>query len=72
MSVFAKFLYYLIRGYQLIISPYIPSSCRFHPTCSCYALQAIKKHGAWKGGWLSIKRICKCHPWSAGGIDKVP
>ncbi|MDI9471994.1 MAG: membrane protein insertion efficiency factor YidD [Bacillota bacterium] len=61
----------LIRFYQRIISPLKPPSCRFIPTCSEYSRQAIEKYGAVKGGWLSIKRICKCHPFHPGGIDPL-
>ena len=62
----------LVRLYQLIISPYLPSSCRYHPTCSQYGIDALRQHGALKGGWLGIKRIARCHPWSEGGYDPVP
>lgn len=62
----------LIRGYQLAISPMFPPSCRFSPTCSCYAQEALGKHGAWRGGWLSIKRVLRCNPWNDGGYDPVP
>lgn len=62
----------IIRGYQLFISPVVGSSCRFYPTCSHYAREAIEKHGAAKGGWLSLKRIGRCHPWNEGGVDPVP
>ncbi|MDZ7772823.1 MAG: membrane protein insertion efficiency factor YidD [Balneolaceae bacterium] len=62
----------IIRAYQLVISPWFPGSCRYHPTCSSYALEAVRRHGAIKGGWLGLKRIARCHPWSAGGHDPVP
>lgn len=62
----------IVRFYQLVISPWTASSCRYHPTCSQYSLEAVKKHGALKGGWLTIKRIGRCHPWSDGGHDPVP
>ncbi|ARC69287.1 membrane protein insertion efficiency factor YidD [Bacillus licheniformis] len=62
----------LIRFYQKWISPALPPTCRFYPTCSNYGLEAIEKHGAFKGGWLTIKRILKCHPFNPGGIDPVP
>ncbi len=62
----------LVRIYQGGISPLIPSSCRFSPTCSHYTLEALKTHGLFKGGWLSIKRISKCHPWGGDGYDPVP
>ncbi|MGB5378322.1 membrane protein insertion efficiency factor YidD [Muriicola sp.] len=63
---------FLVRGYQLLISPYTPSSCRYSPTCSQYTLEALKKHGLFKGGWLAIKRIFSCHPWGGSGYDPVP
>lgn len=62
----------LIRFYQLVISPIKPPTCRFYPTCSHYGLEAVRCHGAAKGGWLTIKRICKCHPFHPGGFDPVP
>lgn len=63
---------FLIRFYQVCISPFTPSACRFSPTCSTYTLQALKKHGLIKGGWLGIKRIASCHPWGKSGYDPVP
>ena len=62
----------LVKVYQWTISPILGSSCRFHPTCSVYALGAIENHGAIRGGLLAVKRISKCHPWHDGGIDPVP
>ncbi len=62
----------LVRGYQLLISPVLPPSCRFEPTCSSYAIEAIQIHGAWRGGWLAIKRLGRCQPFCAGGYDPVP
>lgn len=68
-----KFLLLLIlRLYRKAISPYLGNNCRFHPTCSVYAMQAIEKYGAGKGVWLAMKRIGKCHPLHPGGIDEVP
>lgn len=61
-----------VRGYQLIISPNFPASCRYTPTCSQYALEALEKHGAIKGTYLSVKRILRCHPWGSHGYDPVP
>lgn len=61
-----------IRFYQLAISPMLPSSCRYTPTCSQYAMEAIKKHGPLKGLWLGIKRILSCNPWGGSGYDPVP
>ncbi|MDL2269221.1 membrane protein insertion efficiency factor YidD [Desulfosarcina sp. OttesenSCG-928-A07] len=62
----------LIRGYQIFISPLTGPTCRFFPTCSAYAYEAIKRHGGIKGGILSVKRIVRCHPFSPGGVDLVP
>jgi putative membrane protein insertion efficiency factor len=62
----------LVRGYQLMISPYFPSSCKYTPTCSHYAIGALDAHGALKGSWLSVTRILRCHPWAEGGHDPVP
>jgi putative membrane protein insertion efficiency factor len=63
---------WLIRGYQYAISPMLPQSCRFHPTCSAYALEAVRRYGVLKGLWLAARRLAKCHPWHSGGIDPVP
>ncbi|MFW8591478.1 membrane protein insertion efficiency factor YidD [Glaciecola sp. 2405UD65-10] len=62
----------IVRFYQLFISPFLGQNCRFHPTCSCYAHQALKEHGALTGSYLAIKRIIKCQPMHPGGIDLVP
>lgn len=62
----------LIRLYQVVISPLTPATCRFEPTCSHYSAEAIQKHGVFKGIWLSVKRISKCHPWGKSGYDPVP
>lgn len=62
----------LLRGYKLLISPWLPSACRFYPTCSCYMHDAIGTHGAGRGIYLGIRRLLKCHPWHPGGIDPVP
>ncbi|MEH7343409.1 membrane protein insertion efficiency factor YidD [Bacillus sp. JJ1532] len=67
-----KILLGLIRFYQIVISPLKPPTCRFYPTCSHYGLEAVKRFGALKGGWLTIKRIMKCHPFHPGGFDPVP
>jgi len=62
----------IIRGYRLLLSPWWGNACRFHPTCSHYAEQAIDRHGALKGSWMAFKRVGRCHPWCAGGFDPVP
>jgi putative membrane protein insertion efficiency factor len=62
----------LIKIYQYIISPILGPKCRFTPSCSNYALKAFKKYGIFKGGWLAVKRISKCHPWGGSGYDPVP
>jgi len=62
----------IIRSYQLVISPILPSSCRYTPTCSAYGIAALKKHGALKGSVLTIKRIMRCNPWGGHGEDPVP
>lgn len=71
-KIFSWFFILLIRFYQTAISPHTPAACRFTPTCSQYALEAIKKHGPFKGLWLAIKRILRCHPWGGSGYDPVP
>lgn len=63
---------WLIRGYQILISPLFPPSCRFHPTCSQYAIDAFSLHGFWRGLWLALRRVAKCHPFHPGGLDPVP
>jgi len=65
-------LKFLIRGYQLAISPLLGPCCRFYPSCSHYALEAIDTHGALRGTWLTIKRVSRCHPFHEGGFDPVP
>ncbi len=67
-----KLLISLIRLYQLVLSPLVGVSCRFTPTCSSYAIEAINKHGVFRGAYLSILRISHCHPWHEGGHDPVP
>jgi len=62
----------LVRGYQLGVSPFLGRNCRFYPSCSQYALEAIAWHGAARGVWLAARRVCKCHPWHPGGFDPVP
>ncbi|HLO50071.1 MAG TPA: membrane protein insertion efficiency factor YidD [Kamptonema sp.] len=62
----------LIRGYKILISPHLPPACRFQPTCSQYAVEAIERFGVWKGGQMAISRILRCHPFHPGGYDPVP
>lgn len=62
----------IVRGYRLLLSPWIGSQCRFEPTCSAYALRALEQHGAAGGSYLAARRILRCHPWCAGGFDPVP
>lgn len=70
--IFSTIIILTIRFYQCCISPLFPPSCRFTPTCSEYAIQAIRKYGIIKGLWLAIKRICRCHPFGGSGYDPVP
>jgi putative membrane protein insertion efficiency factor len=65
-------LIWFVRAYQVGISPYLPPSCRYYPTCSSYAIEALQKHGAARGGWLAARRIARCHPFRPGGFDPVP
>jgi hypothetical protein len=62
----------LIKVYQKCISPFFPDCCRYTPSCSQYGIEALRLHGALKGSWLTIKRICRCHPWGGSGYDPVP
>jgi len=66
------FFLFIIKFYQYLISPLFGASCRYSPTCSQYGVEAIKKHGPFKGGWLTLKRIGSCHPWGGHGHDPVP
>ncbi|PVV06632.1 MAG: membrane protein insertion efficiency factor YidD [gamma proteobacterium symbiont of Ctena orbiculata] len=67
-----RILIFLIKLYQTILSPFVGQHCRFYPSCSSYALEALEKHGSIRGLWLSIKRVSRCHPWHEGGVDPVP
>lgn len=67
-----QFLILCIKGYQRAVSPLLPPSCRFHPSCSAYAIEALEKHGAARGSWLTARRLCRCHPLHPGGYDPVP
>ena len=71
-SAMKRLLLLLIRAYQFLLSPWVGNQCRFYPTCSEYARQAIEAHGSLKGSWLAGKRVCRCHPWHPGGFDPVP
>jgi hypothetical protein len=62
----------LLRLYRYWLSPWLGSRCRFYPSCSQYALEAVQTHGAARGAWLATRRVCRCHPWNAGGVDPVP
>ena len=62
----------MIRAYQIGVRPVLPATCRFHPGCSDYAAEALARHGALVGGWLAVRRLARCHPWSGGGVDPVP
>ncbi len=62
----------LIKAYRLLISPLYGQVCRYYPSCSAYALEAVQVHGSAKGSWLAIRRLARCHPWAPGGVDKVP
>lgn len=64
--------YLLIRAYQRTLSPLLGSACRYHPSCSEYAAEALRQHGLWAGSWLALRRILRCHPWHDGGFDPVP
>jgi putative membrane protein insertion efficiency factor len=61
-----------VRAYQVGISPLLPASCRYYPSCSSYAIEALERHGALRGSWLAARRILRCHPFRAGGFDPVP
>ncbi|PIG91462.1 membrane protein insertion efficiency factor YidD [Gloeocapsopsis sp. IPPAS B-1203] len=67
-----RLILFLIRGYRILISPLFPPTCRFHPTCSQYAMEAVERFGAWRGGILAVRRVLRCHPWHPGGYDPVP
>lgn len=62
----------LLKAYRFAISPLYGQVCRYHPTCSAYALEAVQTHGALRGSWLAARRVARCHPWAAGGLDPVP
>lgn len=70
--MFARILIAVVRFYQLGISPWFPGSCRYHPTCSAYAIEAIRRHGSLRGVYMSARRVARCHPWGGHGYDPVP
>ncbi|MBN2906282.1 MAG: membrane protein insertion efficiency factor YidD [Rhodobacteraceae bacterium] len=72
MTPLARLVALPVRSYRLILSPWIGFNCRYQPTCSAYALEALEKHGAIKGGWMAAKRIARCNPWGGCGYDPVP
>lgn len=72
MSPLARLLALPIRAYRLALSPWLGMQCRFQPTCSAYALEALERHGALRGGWLALRRVGRCHPWGGSGFDPVP
>lgn len=72
MSPAARLLALPVRGYRLLLSPWVGHGCRFQPTCSVYALEALERHGACRGGWLAARRLCRCHPFGGHGFDPVP
>ncbi len=71
MTLGARILSLPVKAYRLIFSPWVGHNCRYQPTCSAYALEALEKHGAIKGGWLAARRILRCHPWGKSGYDPV-
>ncbi|HOY32939.1 MAG TPA: membrane protein insertion efficiency factor YidD [Bacteroidales bacterium] len=71
-KILSCFFIALIKFYQYVISPYFMPSCRYTPSCSAYGLEAIKKHGPFKGSWLTLKRVLSCNPWGGSGYDPVP
>jgi putative membrane protein insertion efficiency factor len=71
-NIVALLLRVAIRSYQLLVAPLLPPACRYLPSCSQYAEEAIARHGAWRGGILAARRLCRCHPWGGSGYDPVP
>lgn len=72
MTLLARILSVPVRAYRMVFSPWVGHNCRFQPTCSVYALEALEKHGGIRGGYLAFRRICRCHPWGSSGYDPVP
>ena len=71
-SIAARLMLFVVKAYQYLLRPLLGSQCRFLPTCSNYEIEALHKHGALKGGYLTLRRLLRCHPWRPGGIDPVP
>ncbi|WP_102106868.1 membrane protein insertion efficiency factor YidD [Oceaniglobus roseus] len=72
MTPLARVLSLPVLAYRAVLSPWVGHNCRYHPTCSAYALEALGKHGGLRGGWLALRRILRCNPWGGSGIDNVP
>lgn len=72
MTFGARIMALPVRAYRAVFSPWVGHNCRYDPTCSAYALEALEKHGAIRGGWLTLRRIARCHPWGGMGVDDVP
>jgi uncharacterized protein len=72
VSPLARLVALPVRAYRLVLSPWVGNSCRFQPTCSAYALEALERHGALRGSWLTVRRLLRCHPFGGSGIDNVP
>jgi putative membrane protein insertion efficiency factor len=70
-DVATRVLQGLVRSYQILLSPWSGGACRYTPSCSAYALESLERYGAWRGGWMALKRIARCHPWSPAGFDPV-
>lgn len=68
----ARALIKLVQAYQFLLSPWLGHQCRFSPSCSHYACAALRKYGAWRGGWMTLSRLSRCHPWHTGGYDPLP
>jgi putative membrane protein insertion efficiency factor len=69
--VATRILQSAVRAYQVALSPWFGGACRFTPSCSAYAIEALERHGAWRGGWMALTRIARCHPWGTAGFDPV-
>lgn len=72
MSILARVAVLMVRGYQVTLSPLLPSACRYQPTCSAYTVEALERYGAMRGAWMGMRRILRCHPFARGGYDPVP